>query len=318
MKNRVDPSLLPGLEMFQDIDLKPEFLPSIREGLDQMYSPLPQDDSLSIYNETIAGPDGDPLQLRIYQPADRDDELPALLWIHGGGYVLGTVESNDASCAEFVKEAGCVVVSVDYRLAPEHPYPAPLEDCYTALKWVAENVETLNIDGDRIGVAGASAGGGLTAALTLLARDRGYPSVHFQMPLYPMIDDRNNTPSAEEIKEGMVWNQKTNEDGWKMYLGSLHGTDKVPSYAAPARETDYSRLPSTYTCVGQLDPFRSETMTYVTKLAEACVDVEFHLFPGAYHGFEGFNPDAEIAVRAKAGYIQALKRGLHSQTRARS
>lgn len=318
MKNRVDPSLLPGLDTFQDIDLKPEFLPSIREGFDQMYSPLPPDDSLSIHDEIIAGPDNHSLKLRIYQPAERDEKLPALLWIHGGGYVLGTVESSDPLCAEFVKEAGCVVVSVDYRLAPEHPYPAPIEDCYSALKWMAGHVEALNIDGDRIGVAGASAGGGLTAALTLLARDRGYPSVHFQMPLYPMIDDRNNTPSAKEIKEGMIWNQTTNEAGWQMYLGPLHGTDNVPSYAAPARETDYSRLPYTYTCVGQLDPFRSETIAYVTKLAEAGVDVEFHLFPGAYHGFEGVNPDADLAVRAKDEYIQALKKGLNTQTRVQT
>ena len=122
-----------------------------------------------------------------------------------------------------------MVVSVDYRLAPEHPYPAPIEDCYAALTWIADNAETLNIDSNRIGVAGVSAGGGLTAALTLLARDRQYPSICFQMPLYPMIDDRNNTPSANEIKQGFVWNQKSNEAGWKMYLGKLHGTDHIPA-----------------------------------------------------------------------------------------
>lgn len=124
-----------------------------------------------------------------------------------------------------------------------------------------------------------------------------------------MIDDRNNTPSANEIKEGMIWNQKTNEAGCKMYLGDLYGTDDIPSYAAPASAEDYSLLQYTYTCVGQLDPFRSETLTYVTKLAEAGVDVEFYLYPGAYHGFEAISPNAALSVRAMAEYVKAVKIG---------
>ncbi len=140
----------------------------------------------------------------------------------------------------------------DYHLAPEHPYPAPIEDCYSALKWIADNAKSLNIDSNRIGVAGVSAGGGLTAALSLLARDRKYPSICLQMPLYPMIDDRNDTPSANEIKEGFVWNQKANEAGWKMYLGEMYGTDQIPAYAAPSRAEDYRDLPYTYTFVGRL------------------------------------------------------------------
>lgn len=309
LKNRVNPDLLPALEQFPDLVLSPESINAIREGMAQMAVPALLPESLSVTDETIKGPDDNPLRVRIYRPASIHDTLPVLLWIHGGGYILGTVEDNDPLCFRFVEEANCVVVSVDYRLAPEHPYPAPLEDCYAALKWIADNAEQLNIDPDRIGVAGASAGGGLTAGLTLLARDRNYPSLCFQMPLYPMINDRNNTPSANEIKEGFVWNQKTNEAGWKMYLGELHGTDNIPAYAAPARAEDYSNLPYTYTCVGQLDPFRDETLTYVTQLAQAGVDVDFHLFPGAYHGFEGLNPNAVIAKRATNEYIQAVKYG---------
>jgi acetyl esterase len=309
MKNRVNPDLLPGLEMFQDLELRPEYLQAIREGMDQMRPPTVVDDSLALTDEIIVGPDANPLPLRIYRPKSNSDSLPVLLWIHGGGYILGSIDDNDDLCMRFVKEAGCVVVSVDYRLAPEHPYPAPIEDCYSALKWIADHAEQLNIDSNRIGVAGASAGGGLTAALTLLARDRQYPSISFQMPLYPMIDDRNNTPSTNEVKEGFVWNQKTNEAGWKMYLGEIYGTDNIPAYAAPAREDDYSNLPYTYTCVGQLDPFRDETLTYVTKLAQAGVDVEFHLYPGAYHGFEIFNPNADVSIRVMNEYIQAVKYG---------
>ncbi|WP_160723704.1 alpha/beta hydrolase [Bacillus sp. USDA818B3_A] len=307
MKKRVNPELLPALEMFQDLDLRPEYLPAIREGMAQMRVPANVDESISLTDEVIAGPDANPLPLRIYRPKLNNETLPVLLWIHGGGYIIGTAQDDDDLCANFVKEAGCAVVSVDYRLAPEHPYPAPIEDCYAALKWIADHAESLNIDLNRIGVAGASAGGGLTAALTLLARDRQYPSISFQMPLYPMIDDRNNTPSSNEIKEGLVWNQKTNDAGWRMYLGDLFGTDDIPSYAAPARAEDYSNLPYTYTCVGQLDPFRSETLTYVSKLAEAGVDVEFHLYPGAYHGFESISPDAALSIRAKNEYIQAVK-----------
>jgi acetyl esterase len=309
MKNRVNPELLQGLEMFPDLDLRPELLQVMREGAAQLRQPTEVDESLSLTDETIVGPDDNPVPLRIYRPRASNETLPVLLWIHGGGYIFGSYEDNDPLCMQIVQEANCVVVSVDYRLAPEHPYPAPIEDCYAALKWIADHADQLNVDRQRIGVAGASAGGGLTAALTLLARDRNYPSLCFQMPLYPMIDDRNNTPSTNEVKEGFVWNQKTNEAGWRMYLGGLYGTENIPAYAAPARADDYRNLPYTYTCVGQLDPFRDETLTYVTKLAQAGVDVEFHLYPGAYHGFEGLNPDAEISVRVVNEYVQAVKYG---------
>ena len=309
MKNRVNPELLAGLDMFQDLDLRPEYLQAMREGAAQMRPPATVDDSMSLTDEIIVGPDSNPLPIRIYRENAIQETLPVLLWIHGGGYILGSIDDNDDLCMRFAKEAKCVVVSVDYRLAPEHPYPAPVEDCYAALKWIADHADALNIDHNRIGVAGASAGGGLTAALTLLARDRQYPSVCFQMPLYPMIDDKNNSPSTNEIKEGFVWNQKTNEAGWKMYLGELYDTENIPAYAAPARAEDYRHLPYTYTCVGQLDPFRDETLTYVTKLAQAGVDVEFHLYPGAYHGFEAINPTADISVRAMNEYVQAVKKG---------
>ncbi|MED4812119.1 alpha/beta hydrolase [Bacillus atrophaeus] len=318
MKNRVNPELLQGLEMFQDLDLRPENLQAIREEISQMRPATVVDESLSLTDEVIVGPDANPLPLRIYRPKSNNESLPVLLWIHGGGYILGSIDDNDDTCMRFVKEANCVVVSVDYRLAPEHPYPAPIEDCYAALKWIADNAEPLNIDSNRIGVAGASAGGGLTAALTLLARDRQYPSVCFQMPLYPMIDDRNNTPSTNEIKEGFVWNQKTNEAGWKMYLGEIYGTDNIPAYAAPARAEDYRNLPYTYTFVGQLDPFRSETLTYAAKLAEAGVDVEFHLYPGAYHWFEGLNPNADVSIHAVKEMIQAVKTGFERAAKVKA
>lgn len=221
--------------------------------------------------------------------------------------MLGAPEGDDLLCQHFVNEANCIVVSVDYRLAPEYPYPSPLEDCYTALKGVADHVKDLGIESTRIAVAGASAGGGLTAALALLARDRGYPNLCFQMLLYPMIDDRNNTPSALEITGHMVGNHGLNQKEWEMYMDGDNGSEIISQYAAAARAEDLSGLPFTYTCVGQLDPFRYEALQYVTRLCQAGVDVEFHLYPSCYHAFESFVPTAVISQRAATEYVQAAK-----------
>ena len=309
MKSRVHPEFLPGLESFTDFEFKVEHLEAMRAGMAQLAQPLTSTETIHISNELIKGIHDNDIRVRIYKPTQQDSILPVLLWIHGGGYIIGSIDDNDDLCVQIVEAAQCVVVSVDYRLAPEHPYPAPLEDCYSALKWIADHASDLQVDVNKIGVAGASAGGGLTAGLTLLARDRAYPSICFQMPLYPMIDDRNNTPSANEIKEGMIWNQQTNEFGWTCYLGDLYGQENVPIYAAPARAEDYSNLPYTYTCVGQLDPFRDETLSYVTKLAQADVDVEFHLYPGAYHAFESLSPQSERAQQVIQEYVNAIKVG---------
>src|SRR5699024_7568831 len=208
----------------------------------------------SITDKIIPGPKDNPsLRVRIYEPTEKKGTLPGLLWIHGGGYVLGSAD-EDYMGQRFVLEAGCVVVSVDYRLAPEHPYPAPLEDCYAALEWFSSEAASLDVDATRIGIGGQSAGGGLTAGLALLARDRKGPEICFQMPLYPMINDYNDSPSNKEITGNLVWNYDLNEKGWDMYLNGKAGTDDVSQYAAPARATDLSNLPYTYTCIGQLDP----------------------------------------------------------------
>jgi Esterase/lipase len=268
-------------------------------------------ESVIITNRFISGPEGAPdIRVRIYEPAVRNEILPGTLWMHGGGYVLGNPEMNDDLCALFVTEAQCVVVSVDYRLAPENPFPAPLEDCYAALKWFYENAAGLGVDASRLAVAGNSAGGGLAAAVSLLARDRQGPTLIFQMPLYPMIDDRNMTPSSHEIKDKRIWNRELNLKGWTMYLGENHQGEVSP-YAAPSRAADLSGLPPAYTCVGELEPFRDETIDYITRLSRAGVPTEFHLYPGCFHGFEIVVPQAEISQRAKTQYVDALKRALH-------
>ncbi|RKQ15146.1 alpha/beta hydrolase [Ureibacillus endophyticus] len=310
MIKRVHPDLRDLLDAFPPLNL--DYLDAVREGMAN--SPTaPIEEDIHVEDKFINGPDGNSLRVRIYQLKGRTETVPALLWIHGGGYVIGVPEGDDGLCQRFVKEAGCTVVSVDYRLAPEHPYPAPLEDCYSALKWIADNSQALNIDANRIGIAGASAGGGLTAALALLAKDRKGPNLIFQMPLYPMINDLNDNFSNKEITGNFIWNYSLNEAGWSMYLGDLKGSENIPYHAAPARATveDLKGLPYTYTCVGQLDPFRDETLQYVTKLAQAGVDVDFHLYAGGYHAFETLNPHADIANNAVQEYINAVKFGLN-------
>ncbi|MER1985799.1 MAG: alpha/beta hydrolase [Solibacillus sp.] len=310
MNKRVHPDLQGLLDAFPPLNF--DYLDAVREGMANSPTP-PIAEDMDVADQMIEGPDGDALRVRIYKQKGATNTLPALLWIHGGGYVMGVPEGDDGLCQRFAKEANCVVVSVDYRLAPEHPYPAPLEDCYSALKWVADNSETLNIDPNRIGIAGASAGGGLTAALALLAKDRQGPSLMFQMPLYPMINDLNDSFSNKEITGNYIWNHSLNERGWSMYLGDLKDSGNIPYHAAPARATieELQGLPYTYICVGQLDPFRDETLQYVTKLAQAGVDVDFHLYAGAYHGFESLNPHADMANKAIQEYIDAANYGLN-------
>lgn len=270
--------------------------------------PFRKSERVAISEEVIKGAAGQDMMVRVYEPTDgRASGRPAFLWIHGGGYVMGHPDYDDNLCQTFAEEAGCVVFSPDYRLAPEHPFPAGLEDCYSALVWLHESAGRYGIDAARVAIGGASAGGGLTAALALLARDRGGPSICFQMPLYPMIDDRNVSPSSHEIHHPAVWDREKNIAAWAMYLGD---TEDVSPYAAPIRAENLAGLPPTYTCVGQLDPFRDETIEYVARLAQAGVDVEFHLYPGAYHGFEHVVPGAEISVRAKNEYVQALVKAL--------
>jgi len=262
---------------------------------------------------SIQGPESE-LKVKIYEPVNRTSAaLPALLWIHGGGYVLGNPDIDDGLCEQFVLVANCVVVSIDYRLAPQFPYPAALEDCYAGLKWMVAQAEELYIDTSKIAIAGTSAGGGLTAALTLLARDRGGPEIAFQMPLCPMIDDRNITSSSYEInKENFpkLWNREQNRLAWSMYLGDIT-SDEVPSYAAPTRARDLTGLPPAYIFVGELDLFRDETIEYVNRLAQADIPVEFHLYPGCFHGFEKIFYDTEISRQARNEYINALARALN-------
>lgn len=306
--SRVLPELRQTLTQFSGFHL--EDLESSRAMLKN--PPREQSKHVRTTSRMIPGAAGEMLA-KIYEPTLRTgSKLPAMLWIHGGGYVMGHPDMDDALCERFVQAANCVVVSVDYRLAPEHPYPAAIHDCYAGLTWMTDEAESLGIDLERVAIAGASGGGGLTAALALMARDKGGPALIFQMPLYPMIDNRNRTASSHEIEaENATWNRTNNLAAWSMYLGESADDSQVSAYAVPSRAENLAGLPPTYTCVGQLDLFRDETIEYVTRLAQAGVDVEFHLYPGCYHCFEVFVPEAEVSQHASQGYIDAMARALN-------
>ncbi len=250
--------------------------------------------------EWIRRPDGSRLRILVYRARDARPDAPGLLWLHGGGYATGAPEFEASSFRPLIAGSGAVVVSPDYRLSPEAPYPAALDDSYAALLWLKDNAVRLGVRPDQIAVAGGSAGGGLTAATTLYARDEGEVAVAFQMPLYPMIDDRGETESGRD-NDAPVWDSVTNRSAWRLYLGDLYGAADVPAYAAPARATDHAGLPPTMTFVGSLDPFRDETVHYVENLRAAGVPVEFREFAGAYHGFDVLVPKAS-ASRAAAAF----------------
>jgi acetyl esterase/lipase len=284
-------------------------LPALREAMAAMpLPPLPATTTVS-EQRSLAGRESAPaIEVRVYQPADAARPAPAVYWIHGGGMIFGTGLNEDARLNRWAEELGCVVVSVEYRLAPEHPYPAPLEDCYTGLLWTARHADELGVDPSRLVVAGASAGAGLAAGLALLARDRGEIPITFQLLIYPMIDDRNATVSS--TLDAIVWSPAANLLGWRAYLADLHGTEEVPPYAAPARASDLMGLPPAFIAVGTLDVFRDEDIAYALNLLAAGVETELHVYPGAPHGFELVVADTAVGRRAQRDIDDALRRAL--------
>ncbi len=248
----------------------------------------------------------------VYIPPTRSDGSlnGALLHIHGGGYVLGLAESNDPDNRLLARELGCVVVSVNYRLAPETAHPGPVEDCYAALVWLATHADELGVDPARIGVKGESAGGGLAAGLALLARDRGGPALAFQHLVYPMIDDRTAVTDDPHPYAGeYVWTPASNRFGWASLLGVEPGGPDVSPYAAAARATDLTGLPPAFLAMGALDLFLDEDLDYARRLTRAGVPVELHVYAGAFHGFYSA-PQASVTQQANRDGLEALRRAL--------
>lgn len=301
-------SMLPeGLLDLSDIAAARVGLDALSEGMPAPEMPA----SIAVEDHMVPGFDGHEVLVRTYRPDTGRASSPALYWIHGGGMVLGDVSMNDASCAEIAHELDVVVASVDYRLAPEFPYPVPMEDCYSGLEWFFQSADQFGVDTDKIAIGGASAGGGLAAGLALLARDRKQLNPCFQLLTYPMIDDRNETPSSEAITDTRVWNRAANLAGWDAYLDGQAGGDDVPIYAAPSRAVDLRGLPPAIITVGDLDMFLDEDIAYAQALLQAGVPTELHVYPGAFHGSNTFVTDSDISQRWKRDEMAALTRALN-------
>jgi acetyl esterase/lipase len=290
-----------------------ETIPQIRDAMANMpVVELPPTTTVS-REVVVPGSDGHDPTVRVYAPPTEGADRPCIYWIHGGGYMFGSGLTIDARINRWVETFDCVAVSIEYRLAPEDPYPAPLDDCYAGLVWTAQHADELGIDPARIAIAGASAGGGLAAGLAILARDRGEVTPAFQLLIYPMIDD-SNTSASSRIEGAPVWSRAANDLGWRAYLGARFGTDDVPAYAAPARVDDVAGLPPAWIGVGSLDVFRDEDITYASRLLGAGIPTELHVYPGATHGFEMMCPNAAVAKACQRDMTEALRRALRPES----
>lgn len=294
--------------------LTADAVPFLRAGAAE-YMPRPTNEELSrggsysVEERVVPGPVGAPdVALIICRPAGASSPVPALYCIHGGGMISGTARDALGDHLDLAESVGAALMSVEYRLAPETPHPGPVEDCYAGLLWVVENAHGLGIDEERIVLVGGSAGGGLAAAVALLARDRGGPALAGQLLMCPMLDDRNDTPSAHQMAGLPMWNRQANEVGWTALLGAARGGPDVSPYAAPARAENLSGLPPTFVDVGSTDTFRSEDVDYAERIWRAGGVAELHVWPGGFHGFGGIAPNAGISKAAVAERVNWLRR----------
>jgi acetyl esterase/lipase len=313
---------LPELPTVQDFSTT-EKIQEMRAMRAEGFEPFPARDDVATEDREIPLLEGAPkdpdVPIRIYRPTQSSEGLrPGFLEIHGGGFMMGNIEMMDGWCQMIAVQVEAVVVSVGYRLAPEDPYPAGLEDCYAALCWMHENAADLGIDPERIAIGGQSAGGGLAAGLALLARDRGGPAICFQLLEIPEIDDRLDTPSMLAFDDTPFWNRPNAIYSWQHYLGpDFMGPDGLlkagvepPIYAAPSRATDLSGLPPAYVSTMEFDPLRDEGLAYAMAMLQAGISVELHNYAGTFHG-SAFVPQAEPTKRNNEEIIQILRRRLN-------
>jgi acetyl esterase/lipase len=290
--NWIDPEISESLGGFPDFEFSADTLPAMRTGT--MFEPqsAPEIERVELTTER------DGVALSVLRPAESADDPPVLYWMHGGGMVIGNRHMDDARLIEWCRSVGCACVSVEYRLAPEAPYPAPLDDCEAGLRFVVEHARDLRLDAQRIGIAGRSAGGALAAGLALRWRDGANVPLAFQYLEYPMLDDRGLTASSQ--LEGLpVWSRRSNAFGWSSYLGDRYGTDDVPADAAPARASELSCLPSTFISVGTADCLRDESIDFAARLCRAAVPTELHVYAGAVHGYDMFADTAVARTAAR-------------------
>ncbi len=312
-----DPELSPLLAELAALmppTLTPEMIPLMRQSsVTPPIEDLLLDRPVTHVERTIPGPAGAPdLTVSVFARADHATPGPAIYHTHGGGMVLGDRFVGIDVVLDWVQDLDAVAVSVEYRLAPEHPDPAPVEDCYAGLVWTAEHAGELGFDPDRLLIAGASAGGGLAAGVALLARDRGGPALVGQCLIYPMLDDRNETVSSHQIDGKGVWDRGSNATGWDALLGERRGTDQVSVYAAPARATDLSGLPPAFVDVGTAEVFRDEDVAYASTIWACGGVAELHVWPGGFHGFDLMAPQAELSTmmrEARTRWVRRILRG---------
>ncbi|MFJ6616589.1 alpha/beta hydrolase [Kitasatospora sp. NPDC091335] len=281
---------------------------ALRSFAESVAAGTPDDPSVVTEEHRVSRPDGPDVPVRLLRPTAAPGPLPVMLWFHGGGQVLGFAAQDDPWLKRLSSRLGCAVAAVDYRLAPETPSPGAAEDGFAAYRWLGREAGVLGLDGARIGIAGQSGGGGIAAATALLVRDRGGAAPLFQSLTYPMLDDRNLTASSHEITDIGIWDRSTNILAWQTILGDRAGTDEVSPYSAPSRADDLGSLPPTFIAVGELDCFRDEDLDYATRLRAHGVPVEMHLYPGAYHAFDLFAPESQLAATFQQTWFSYLAR----------
>ncbi|GAA3938780.1 alpha/beta hydrolase [Actinomadura viridis] len=310
-----DPELLLVLEALGTAvpsALLPEMVPALRETraqLRQTDEELSRGGVFELEERRVPGPEGAPeVTLLICRPTGVTAPRGIVYHTHGGGMIMGDNRTGLEEILDWARELGLVVVSVEYRLAPEHPHPAPVEDCYAGLVWTAAHAAELGAEPGRIVAAGTSAGGGLTAALALMARDRGGPALAGQMLLCPMLDDRNDSLSSRQMAGRGIWDRTSNDTGWTALLGEARGGPDVSPYAAPARAEDLSGLPPAFIDVGSAETFRDEDVAYATRLWQAGGRAELHVWPGGFHGFTLLAPEAPLSREAAAARLAWLRR----------
>jgi acetyl esterase/lipase len=283
-------------------------LPAVRAELLRAARGITLSDDVERTDVSVPGGNGAPaVVMRIHRPKGLTGPLPCIYAIHGGGYVLGSYEVEDARLDAWCPRLGMVGVSVDYRLAPETVYPGPLEDCYAGLRWVFEHAKDLGIDQSRIGMLGTSAGGGLAVAAALRARGTGELAIAFQLLSYPMIDDRQLTPSSQ-WHDVPVWDPASNEFGWRSYLGDRYATDRVPQDAAPARATDLAALPPTFISVGTVDVVCDESVDFAQRLYRTGVAADLRVYAGAPHGLDRRATDSRLSRQSRRDMLEWLTR----------
>jgi acetyl esterase len=309
MAYRFDPELAPWIPMLPVLDIADVATARARSAELTAQSPSYQSPvPLTVTGRLVPGPEGAPdVAVRCYAPAGHGDPRPGLLYIHGGGFVVGSIDGEDSRARELAALAGAVVVSVEYRLAPEHPFPAGLQDCYAALTDLAKNAAELGVDPAHIGIAGASAGAGLAAATALMARDQGGPELCMQYLGIPELDDRLETASMRAYTDTPVWNRPNAVLSWQYYLGG----QRPGPYAAPARADNLAGLPPAYVDVCEFDPLRDEGIAYAQRLVQAGVHTELHLYPGTFHG-SSLIGGAAVAQRMSADATEAIRRLLRA------